>query len=512
MADVVITMSSDVAKVIRDMEKVAAKNQQQIATLQATVRASKEVDRAMAESSRNAAQGFDTATKAGDRFKSSIVSISPAFQAAMAGVIGTLSAVVAAMQQANAEADQIAENLKGGADGVAGLGAVSASPADFAVNTEQAKALHGEHGIGKDLGEAATFLAEVKAADAEEYANLLADLQAHGVVKSGPEAAQAGRRLQQALGTEETGTLPDLIGKALVVRSESGGATADELLTGAARAGTGARQLGLSDEQLLAATAVTSKYAGGASEGSAQLKALLSSLEQHPDLWEGDFKGTVTELNKLGPDMAHELGSPEAESAAIALGEAMGNGAFDTLTRRIEAEQGTAISQSIRVAQSSPIVRETLDAQKAQAQANLSAEREAMVSLGWQKHFDELRTTVNESDSNSVSKALQRASLTSIETLFPMREWWLENTAGKDVDDVTGRVTRRPMTVESEKQVYDLSERYPDARVRTNEFQQAMDEATAAMRNFARSVPPPMAARPRSVIPANRAQQAVPTE
>jgi hypothetical protein len=55
---------------------------------------------------------------------------------------------------------------------------------------------------------------------------------------------------------------------------------AEALLEGAARAGTGARALGISDEEVLAATAVTATTTGSAEKGGTQINSLLKALRK----------------------------------------------------------------------------------------------------------------------------------------------------------------------------------------------------------------------------------------
>lgn len=557
MADVVITMTSDVAKVIRDLEKTAAKQQLQIDKMKATTAASKDSDRTIQEGSRSSARAIDNVTKASDDLLQSLMRIGPGFSGAMGAVEQSIQFLIQSMREANAEADQVADRMKGSAQGLAGLSGVSATPQEYLARTEKARQLF-EQGVGQNVGEAADMLTALINAGAEDQADLLGKLQSHGVVADAADMARAMKQMIQTMGTEETGGFEALINKAMAAQ-EMAPDSADRLIAGAAEAGAGAAQLGISDEEILAATAFAGTAAGSSQRGGTQIKALLDAFQRHPELYEGDLRKSVEELNRLGPEMIEELGSTEAVSAAAAIGEAIANGTFETLMQKIEAGQGQPLAErKAEQALLDPAVRESLEARRAASGLEVARERRGTVALEWETLNSELQKTIEENFSG-LSQALISALITTFTGGAGLvgREESLKRL-GMTVDPATGQVTGRDAMAGLRQTTWDVLTKNPFAQPfgsaldtlgspfgssppapRTKDQSDVMSlglpEQAAEASSFERaaskleraaesiiSMQPLLSAitsyftkpssRPQSVVPANRAQQAVATE
>lgn len=156
-----------------------------------------------------------------------------------------------------------------------------------------------------------------------ESAGLLGDfdtfkeLSASGAERDMAGLARAVATLQTSLGKEETGEMRGLVSKGFLASAYSPGSVS-EMLEATSRSGSSARALGLTDEELLAATALVGKAEGSLDRGGTRMSALLGSVEKMGGFEDKSLMEIVGEIEKkeLSPaDLAKELGSKEALGA-----------------------------------------------------------------------------------------------------------------------------------------------------------------------------------------------------
>jgi len=134
-------------------------------------------------------------------------------------------------------------------------------------------------GAAPTLEAASQYVFSIYSAGAEKEFDLFKDLGKTALVQDPDKIAKAGRTLQAAMGVEEAGTYRQLVSKAIAAAGPSP-TEADEILEAAAQSGTGAKALGLTDEELLAATGIVSEAAGGAALGGTKMASLMRSLQK----------------------------------------------------------------------------------------------------------------------------------------------------------------------------------------------------------------------------------------
>jgi hypothetical protein len=106
----------------------------------------------------------------------------------------------------------------------------------------------------------------LESAGAGQYQELFTQLRAAGIVEQPDIMARAAKTTITAMGEAETGTFRDLVSKAFGA-SKFSPALAEQLLEAASKSSVSAKGIGLSDEEILAATAVVSSAKGRAETG-----------------------------------------------------------------------------------------------------------------------------------------------------------------------------------------------------------------------------------------------------
>jgi hypothetical protein len=222
----------------------------------------------------NAAKGAETAW---GRAASKLADMGPA-----TAVIG--AAVTKVLREIDTASEAAAGKVRGSEAGLSKLAQLAETPADFDRLVLRAKRLHGT-GATETLDQAANLVFALESAGAGEEEALFGKIGEKKLVDDAAAFAKAAATVRSAMGAEETGEFRDIASKAFGAAKFSPSA-ADKLLEGAATAAAPAKALALSDEELLAATAVISQVTGDAAQAGTQLKALLGALAKS-----GKFQG-----------------------------------------------------------------------------------------------------------------------------------------------------------------------------------------------------------------------------
>jgi hypothetical protein len=176
-------------------------------------------------------------------------------------------------------------------------------------------------GAAVDRNEAATLTFDLAAAGLEKDDRAFAaKMRASGTLTNVGGLAQSYDALKTAMGAGEVGTFEEFASKALAAGATAPG-TVEQLPVALARAGSGAKKLGLSDEFLLAAGATLAKEAGSPSEGGTKLAALLGGMQ----------KSGVDLTGLTGAQMIERLSTENTEFGGIFKDTAEAVSAFRTL-------------------------------------------------------------------------------------------------------------------------------------------------------------------------------------
>lgn len=196
----------------------------------------------------------------------------------------TINAAAGVFQRVLEEIDQKrqewANKQKESRMGLGSLAQVATSAQDMQHLIRSARQVYLAGGA-ESMDEAGQIVFQARSAGQESYLPLIQELKATGMVGSPQEMVKAITAIQTAMGSGETGEFRGMVSKALAA-SASTHTSAEDLLLSSTRAAGSAAALGISDEELLASTAVASKAMRSAEEGGTRVAAFLRALEKTP--------------------------------------------------------------------------------------------------------------------------------------------------------------------------------------------------------------------------------------
>lgn len=242
--------------------------------------------------------------------------------------------------------------------------------ANFKQLTDTSESMHAA-GVGRSVDEAADVLFNLMSAGVGDELDTFTDLAATGVggdAASVADLAKGVATLVTTLGQDETGSARSLVGKALAAAEIAPG-TVSQVMSAAARGGGTAKALGLSDEELLAATALVSASTGSTEMGGTQVASLLKSLDK-----KGEFQGksladsvaAIDAMNLSGEQLFEYLGTSEAVGAYRTLSS--NRAQYDeTLAKVNAAATGDRVGEAIAALESDPEIASARAARIAEA-------------------------------------------------------------------------------------------------------------------------------------------------
>jgi len=228
--------------------------------------------------------------------------------ASLGAILGTVAKGLANVKQA---ADEAAAAQRGSRMELGELAQLATSKEDYQALVQQAKRLYAVGGAAS-MGEAAKTVFSVASAGDLAALPLYGELRATGLVQDPAKLAKAVATLKTSLGERETGPTRGVVSK-LFAASAFAPTRAEELGEAAARAGTAAAALGISDEEVLAATAMAAKATGSGERGGERIAGLMRSLGklaappapgEEPAIWPPlelkgkDLGGMIGEIEK----------------------------------------------------------------------------------------------------------------------------------------------------------------------------------------------------------------------
>lgn len=286
----------------------------------------------------------------------------------------SISRIAELLRKVNAESDRLAQKGRESEGGLGELAQLAENQAQFRRLVQQARETFRRGGTDT-LGEAAQLVFSLESAGAAEERELFTQLGATKLVGQPAEFARAAATLVESIGGEETGTFRQIVSKAFGA-SKFSPSRADELLIAAARGGTSARALGMSDEELLAATAQLATARGTAAEGGTAVAALLKSLDKMGTFGGKGLEQSVAEISGMNLNAAELfelLGRQEAVQGFRVL-EADPAKFREILAGVRQAQQQDVVGQKLRLAESEPMLLASQAQRQAAASLDLSGE------------------------------------------------------------------------------------------------------------------------------------------
>jgi len=293
-AKVVVEMDADEAKLFRKMALIERKQ-------------------------KKLASGLSGVAKQSNKaFGSKAVSDLKNYAAGFVGVGAAVGVVTAGLRDMRRLQDEAAQRAIQSEGGLANLIQLADNKPQLGSLVSKSKDLF-RNGVGTTLGEASGVVFSLESAGLLRDAGLFKELAGRKIVNDAGSFAKSVATLITSIGAEEAGSVRDVVSKAFAA-SKASPSSVESLLQSAARAGVSARLLGVSDEELLAATALAAKATGSAEQGGTQINALLQSLLKQKG---APFKGkslreSISQIQKRklsDPELIKFFGRQEAATA-----------------------------------------------------------------------------------------------------------------------------------------------------------------------------------------------------
>jgi hypothetical protein len=239
---------------------------------------------------------------------------------------------------------------------IGSLAQLAETPAQMRALRRRAEAIYAAGGAETKGGAARTVFAIESAGAGRDQDALFAEMRATGLVQQPDIMARSAATIISSMGAEEAGTFRDVISKAFGA-SKGSPALAQALLEATARGGVFAAQAGLSDEELLAATATVSKATGKAETGGTYVSAFVERLAQSAEFQGKTLKQSLQDIEAHDLDMAglvKLLPRKESRTAYLALSQNLAE-YTENLKNVEQAEATDAIGRKLKLAVQHPV-------------------------------------------------------------------------------------------------------------------------------------------------------------
>ena len=208
------------------------------------------------------------------RFSQQVTAIATGYLSVQAAA-GLASRAIRAVVEEQEKAAEVAREARGG---VGLLKQVARDEAHLQALIATGKEMRARGG-SPDLDSAMRDVFRIESAGLMDFKDTFIDLQRKNVIDEPGLFAKGISTLLASRGAEETGDVEQIMSKAFAA-SKFNPAEVEQLLEAAARGGGFARTIGVSDEAMLAAAAISSEASGEARVGGTRSMALMRSLSQ----------------------------------------------------------------------------------------------------------------------------------------------------------------------------------------------------------------------------------------
>jgi len=280
MATINVEMSGDEAKLFKAFQKIIEQQMKFQGATKDTNAALKKTEQAHENLGKKSEESFGSKAVAG----------LAAYAAGAVTIGGAIGKITEAWNNADRAREQAGGKLRESEKGYWSLTQLSGgNKTELARMMAEAKKTFTEtQGGPRTLDEAQRLQVQLEHLGIAEYRAYFSKL--FGTVENPAEMAENANILRTAMGERETGTLPQIVSKALAVSPGEAQAT----LKAASEIGFQAKSIGLSDEQLLAGLDVMRQSMGEA--GAPAMKGLLQGLQKKPGFEGVGLQGALARL------------------------------------------------------------------------------------------------------------------------------------------------------------------------------------------------------------------------
>lgn len=384
---------------------------------------------------------------------------------AFAGALGLTTSAVGALTAAWQKQEEFKRNAAAGAAGSAlGEGELIqnvSSKAEWDTIKKIAREIYAK-GAVSDQNQASSLAYQLAAVGQLQDRDFYTRAAATGLLANPTKMVESVETVRKSMGDSLSGNVPQIISQAFQAASMSK-ARPEVLLEATARSGTGARALGLTSDQTLAATAVLTNASDAATAGT-QMRSMLFAFRKMASGQTGGSSDTgeqqslselgLPSLNLKGKNIRQQIEEVRSKTAHLddasvikMFGRKEGFIAYETLRDNIEAFQqiqqatlgaktGNTAAQKLAILEADPENIAARQARATQAQSDLAGqERWGTGEQLWQAVQAERDTWLKKHSSipgvrSSLGSAYDKAKMIgadpALKSAFYLAEGWLD--------------------------------------------------------------------------------------
>jgi len=432
VSKIVVEMTGEEARLWRSYQKIAQKQDEVTGGLKKMKGAAQQAGAA----AQKTAGHLDRSGRAGRQaFGASALSQVKAFGAGLLGIHTAISGATALfneMAQARTNAMEVAT---GGARGGGALVQLAKDPDHLKRLMTETKMFYARGGAGS-LEEAMASMFELESAGVNDLAFFD---QLYGLTDTAG-LAKAGAIIRSGMGEKEAGSFRQILSKGLAAAGPIPGASASQIIEAASRGAKTAGQLGISDEELIAATSVVSQAAESSEKGGTQVASLLRSLarqgfvEQFQGKPLAEMLQTIRAKGMDTPELIKYFGRAEAASAFQSLDPA----AYQARLGEVRTAQETdAAGRMIATARTDPLLESARMQRMARAQRELAELHLGTQEMKSEALFDASQRAAVQRGESPLLRAIRAKFERTLQFLTP--GFYARATAGELVNDPMAR-------------------------------------------------------------------------
>ena len=355
MANIVVEMSGDEAKLFRSFQKVQQQIRKQEQSLAKSGQAGEQAGQKIAQGADRAERSLKNAGKArDDAFGTGALRQLGSYAAGFASIGAAVAAVTGAMREQREIQRELAEGIREGRGSYGKLIQLAGGDRQrYSQLVQMADKTFREGGVASRSA-AGDLMFELESAGIATESNRAFFSKLLEVEPETTPTIQAVGKMQSAFGTE-AGSAKQIVSKAFAAAAPVTGASPSAMLTANLRALQSAKMLGLSDEELQAAVSVIAQQEQSPEVAGTQVSSLLQSMSRHGFVEK--FKGKsfvemldVVRAKKMDtPALIDYFGRKEAQKAFAGLDPER----LQARIKEIRAAEDTAAGDAIAIAMES---------------------------------------------------------------------------------------------------------------------------------------------------------------
>jgi len=369
-SQIVVEMTGQEAKLWQSLQKVVGQQQKMEDGFKKT-----------GQTARDTGNKMKTAGDQGSKaFGDGAVGKLAQFAAGFVGISAVVSTVTQLLNDMAQTAEEAATKAKESVIGAGTLAQLAASPEEFKALLAEGRTAYAS-GVGRSETEAMDLMYQLQSAGfSKQDKDLMNRMAGVGYLKTGDVTEMVGaiKGFGASMGIKETGSVRDLVNKAIGAAGTTSASPA-AMLIGGAKATGAAAALGLSDEELWAAMGITTAKVVDPRIAGTQINAFLSKVAADEE-FEGKGMSlkqiieTIQAKNLKRADLELLTGGIRGIKGYEAVATSMGD--YEALLADVQAAQAKdPLTEQLKFYQADPKIKYALGATAAAHEAEMSRDK-----------------------------------------------------------------------------------------------------------------------------------------